>query len=168
MYYQQFQTQSKTPIEILQDNKFVGCIQAESDLSANYKPLVQRLVQERNVYRWNDRNSFENQHRSDRFVLTALLSLGKCDRFGAAYNFWEPFGITRFYTDAGGAYQRHLHPAFQTISKTHTQTIERKHLTLRRRIKRLARKTICFSKSQWLHDAVIGLVINRYKFGLDI
>jgi hypothetical protein len=51
VYYQQFQTQSKTPMEILQDNGFVGCIQAESDLSANYKPLVQRLVQERNDHR---------------------------------------------------------------------------------------------------------------------
>ena len=50
VYYQQFQTQSKTPIEILQDNGFVGCIQAESDLSA-YKPIVQRLVQERNNHR---------------------------------------------------------------------------------------------------------------------
>jgi hypothetical protein len=30
-------------------------------------------------------------------------------------------------------------------------------LTLRTRIKRLARKTICFSKSIWLHDPVIGL-----------
>ncbi|MEP0892689.1 IS1 family transposase [Leptolyngbya sp. PL-A3] len=45
-----------------------------------------------------------------------------------------------------------------------TQRIERKHLNLRTRIKRLARKTICFSKSEWLHNIVIGLFINRYKF----
>jgi hypothetical protein len=51
VYYQQFQSQSKTPLEILQDNSFVGCIQAESDLSANYKPIVQNLVQERNDHR---------------------------------------------------------------------------------------------------------------------
>ncbi|MBD2463520.1 transposase, partial [Oscillatoria sp. FACHB-1407] len=31
--------------------------------------------------------------------------------------------------------------------KANTQKIERKHLTLRTRIKRLVRKTICFSKS---------------------
>lgn len=24
---------------------------------------------------------------------------------------------------------------------------------------------ICFSKSEWLHDIVIGLFINRYEFG---
>lgn len=39
------------------------------------------------------------------------------------------------------------------------------HLTLRTRIKQLARKTICFSKSTLLHDIVIGLFINRYEFG---
>ncbi|MEP1080278.1 IS1 family transposase [Leptolyngbya sp. PL-A3] len=43
--------------------------------------------------------------------------------------------------------------------------MERKHLNLRTRIKRLARKTICFSKSERLHDTVIGLFINRYEFG---
>lgn len=80
----------------------------------------------------------------------------------------EPFGITQFYTDAWGAYERHLEAALHTVGKANTQAIERKHLTLRTRIKRLARKTICFSKSVWLHDAVIGLFINRYEFGLDI
>src|SRR6266566_6671320 len=43
--------------------------------------------------------------------------------------------------------------------------IERKHLTLRTRIKRLVRKTICFSKSIQMHDTVIGLFVNRYAFG---
>ena len=33
------------------------------------------------------------------------------------------------------------------------------------RIKRLVRKTICFSKSTQLHDIVIGLFVNRYAFG---
>jgi insertion element IS1 protein InsB len=80
----------------------------------------------------------------------------------------EPFGITQFYTDGWGAYERHIEPVFHTVGKANTQTIERKHLTLRTRIKRLARKTICFSKSDWLHDVVIGLFINRYEFGLLI
>ncbi|MBM0744708.1 hypothetical protein JOY44_24405 [Phormidium sp. CLA17] len=50
------------------------------------------------------------------------------------------------------------------VGKWNTQKIERKHPTLRTRIKRLARKTICFSKSVWLHDVVISLFINRYEF----
>lgn len=78
----------------------------------------------------------------------------------------EPFGITRFYTDDGGAYERHLPPAQQVVGKANTQKIERKHLTLRTRIKRLARKTICFSKLDKMHDIVIGLFINRYEFGV--
>jgi insertion element IS1 protein InsB len=42
--------------------------------------------------------------------------------------------------------------------------IERKHLTLRTRIKRLARKPICFSKPEKMHGIVNGLFINRYEF----
>jgi IS1 family transposase len=57
---------------------------------------------------------------------------------------------------------------FHTVGKRHTQTIERKHLTLRTRIKRLARRTICFSKSILMHDTVIGLFMNRYEFGLNV
>jgi insertion element IS1 protein InsB len=68
-----------------------------------------------------------------------------------------PFGISHFYTDDWGTYQRHLNPAQHEIGKANTQKIERKHLTLRRRIKRLARKTLCFSKSVRMHDLVIGL-----------
>lgn len=78
-----------------------------------------------------------------------------------------PFGITRFYTDDWGTYQRNLIPQHHTTGKENTQKIERKHLTLRTRIKRLARKTICFSKSIRMHDIVIGLFVNRYEFGLQ-
>jgi len=79
-----------------------------------------------------------------------------------------PFGMTRFYTDDWGTYQRNLLPQQHTTGKENTQKIERKHLTLRTRIKRLARKTICFSKSIRMHDIVIGLFVNRYEFGLPI
>jgi insertion element IS1 protein InsB len=48
------------------------------------------------------------------------------------------------------------------------QKIERKHLTLRTRITRLTRKTICFSRSIQRHDIVIGLFVNRYEFGLSV
>ena len=80
----------------------------------------------------------------------------------------DPFGIMHFYSDGWGAYERHIEPVFHTVSKRNTQKIERKHLTLRTRIKRLARKTICFSRSEWFHDVVIGLFINRFEFGLPV
>jgi hypothetical protein len=41
-----------------------------------------------------------------------------------------------------GAYTRHLDPEVHSPGKRNTQKIERKHLTLRTRIKRLVRKTI--------------------------
>ena len=79
-----------------------------------------------------------------------------------------PFGIRRFYTDGWGAYHRHLDPTLHVVGKRRTQQLERKHLTLRTRIKRLVRRTICFSKSIQMHEIVIGLFINRFEFGLQI
>lgn len=78
----------------------------------------------------------------------------------------ERFGITTYFTDYWGAYTRHLDAAEHQPGKRHTQKIERNHLTLRTRIKRLACKTICFSKSIQMHDMVMGLFVNRYEFGL--
>lgn len=77
------------------------------------------------------------------------------------------FGITKFFTDGWGAYQRHLDEQAHIIGQLNTQKIERQHLT-QTRIKRLARKTICFSKSIVMHDLVIGLFIHRYEFGLPV
>jgi len=79
-----------------------------------------------------------------------------------------PFGISRYYTDDWGAYERHLDSSKHEVGKQNTQKIENKHLNLRTRIKRLARRTICFSKTVLMHDLVIGLFINRYEFGLSI
>jgi insertion element IS1 protein InsB len=77
----------------------------------------------------------------------------------------KPFGITKFYTDGWGAYERHLDPEQHQVGKGHTQKIESKHVNLRTRIKRLVRRTLCFSKTERMHDLVIGLFINRYEFG---
>jgi insertion element IS1 protein InsB len=57
-----------------------------------------------------------------------------------------PFGITRFYTDGWGAYERHLNAEQHQVGKENTQTL-------------------CFSKTEHMHDLVIGLFINRYEFG---
>ncbi len=71
----------------------------------------------------------------------------------------EPFGIHRYCTDGWGAYERHLVAEVHEVGKRKTQKIEQKHLRLRTRIKRLARKTLCFSKTEEMHDLVIGLFI---------
>lgn len=72
-----------------------------------------------------------------------------------------PCGIHRFFTAHWGAYARHRAPDTHVPGKRHTQHMERKPLTVRTRIKRLARKTLCFSTSPELHDIVIGLFVNR-------
>ena len=77
----------------------------------------------------------------------------------------EPFGISTFYKDDWGSYERNLDPEQHIVGKRNTQAIERKNLTLRTRIKRLCRKTICCSKSIIMHDIVVGLVINILEFG---
>jgi len=106
--------------------------------------------------------------RETRKVLAYVFGERKDQVFLELKGLLEPFGISRFYTDDWGAYERNLDPEKHIIGKNNTQKIERKHLTLRTRIKRLARKTICFSKKEQRHDIVIGLFVNRYEFGLAV
>jgi len=101
-------------------------------------------------------------------VLAYVFGRRTDEVFLALRRLLEPFGITRYYTDHWDAYERQLVPAGHCPSKRKTQQIERKHLTLRTRIKRLVRKTIYFSKSTQLHDIVIGLFVNRYEFGIAV
>jgi insertion element IS1 protein InsB len=79
-----------------------------------------------------------------------------------------PFGITRYYTDKAGLSQRHLPPAQHTGGTLTMQKIARKHLTLRTRLKRLARETLGFSRSRVMHDLLIGLYRNRVEFGCAV
>jgi insertion element IS1 protein InsB len=101
-------------------------------------------------------------------ILAYVLASRKDEAFVKLKELLEPFGIAQFYTDGWGAYERHIEPALPFVGKRNTQKIERKHLTLRTRIKRLARKTICFSKSIEMHDIVIGLFIHRFEFECTI
>ena len=77
----------------------------------------------------------------------------------------KPFPIGTVYADNNYAYKERLSADILVTGKKNTQQIERDHLTLRTRIKRLARKTICFSKNKDIHTAVIGTFINTFFFG---
>jgi insertion element IS1 protein InsB len=101
-------------------------------------------------------------------VLAYVFGRRQDDVFLKLQQLLEPFGITRYFTDGWGAYERHLEAEQHTIGKAHTQKIESKHINLRTRIKRLVRRTICFSKTEHMHDLVIGLFINRYEFGVSV
>ena len=101
-------------------------------------------------------------------VLAYVFGKRKDEVFKKLQALLAPFNIKRFYTDDWGAYERHLDGEKHQIGKRNTQKIERKNLNFRTWIKRLARKTICFSKLEKMHDIVIGLLINRLEFGVDI
>ena len=106
-------------------------------------------------------------HRTER-VLAYVVSTRKDAEFLKLYTLLAPFGITRYYTDKAGVYQRHLPPEQHTVGKLTMQKIERKHLTLRTRLKRLARTTLCFSRSHFMHDLLVGLNMNRVEFGCAV
>ena len=98
-------------------------------------------------------------------VLAYVFGRRKDTVFLELQDLLKPFGITRFYTDGWRAYERHIDPAQHQVGKENTQRIESKHINLRTRIKRLVRRTLCFSKTEHMHDLVIGLFINRYECG---
>ena len=101
-------------------------------------------------------------------VLAYVFGRRKDEVFKKLKKLLEPFGIKKFYTDDWGAYERNLDEKKHIVGKENTQKIERKNLNFRTWIKRLARKTICFSKLELMHDIVIGLLINKFEFGIDI
>ena len=69
------------------------------------------------------------------------------------------------YTDGLAAYARLLAPVYeQVVEAGQTWRIERRNLNLRTHLKRLSRKTLCFSKSEHVHDNVIGMYIERYYY----
>ena len=78
------------------------------------------------------------------------------------------FNVVLYFTDDWGSYSRLIPDEYHEIGKRNTQRIERKFLTFRTRIKRLARKTICFSKSILMHDTVIGIFINKIEWGYKV
>ena len=101
-------------------------------------------------------------------VLAYVVGTRKDTQFLKLRALLAPLGITRYYTDKAGVYQRHLPPAQHTVGKLSMQKIERKHLTLRTRLKRLARKTLGFSRWCGMHDLLIGLYMNRVEFGCSV
>ena len=74
------------------------------------------------------------------------------------------WAVDQWFTDAWGAYEACLPAEQRRTGKAPMQRLERKHLTLRTRLKRLMRKTICFSKKQFFHDGLITLFIVHFFF----
>ncbi|MDQ3179051.1 MAG: IS1 family transposase [Acidobacteriota bacterium] len=69
--------------------------------------------------------------------------------------------ITRYYTDNWESYQNLIPEVRHWIGKAGTQRIERQNLNFRTHLKRLQRRTICFSKTKKMLEAVIRLYIHQ-------
>lgn len=72
--------------------------------------------------------------------------------------------VMLYCTDYWKAYAKELPVTHHLQSKKYTQAIERVFLSLRTALKRLSRRTICFSRSLEIHDKVIGEWLTRGGF----
>lgn len=73
--------------------------------------------------------------------------------------------MTRDDTEGWEAYERPLDPEQHPVGKAHTQSIASTPGKQRTRIKRLVRCTLGFSKTERLHDLVLGPFVNRDECG---
>lgn len=63
----------------------------------------------------------------------------------------------RIYTDGLSIYKTLIPKQFHCVVPRHTNSIERKKLSIRTHLKRLSRKTICYSKSITMLNAVVRI-----------
>jgi insertion element IS1 protein InsB len=118
------------------------------------------FVQKKSNQRWTwyaiERRSgcilaWHNGKRTDKDFLTLWILL-------------QSFPISVYHTDDWGSYSRYIPAWRHRIGKDNTWKIERKNLNFRTHIKRLNRKTICFSKNEQIHDNVIGMYIENFYY----
>ena len=67
--------------------------------------------------------------------------------------------VERYHTDDWQSYRKLLPARRHQVHKAGTQRIERRNLDFRTRLKRLQRRTSCFSKSVAMHDLVLNLYV---------
>jgi insertion element IS1 protein InsB len=98
-------------------------------------------------------------------IILAWHNGGRTDAdFQQLLQYLKNIPIDLYYSDDWGAYSRNLPENMHRIGKDRTWKIERKNLNFRIHLKRLNRKTICYSKNEEVHDNVIGMYIERYYF----
>jgi insertion element IS1 protein InsB len=77
----------------------------------------------------------------------------------------RPHNLGKVYTDGNYGYYEGLSSEDLVVRKKNTQKIERKYLWLKRGRKRLERKGIRFSKTEQMHQIVVGLIIHVWFLG---
>jgi insertion element IS1 protein InsB len=84
--------------------------------------------------------------------------------FLALWELLKPYPVWKYHTDAWEAYSKYIPRGRHRVGKDGTWKIERKNLNFRTHLKRLNRRTICFSKNEQIHDNVIGMYIERFYY----
>ena len=93
---------------------------------------------------------YVNGRRTDQECRCLMKQMSRCQ-------------VSYFHTDGWPSYRRVLPQTRLSVSKGGTPQIERQNLNFRTRLKRLQRRTICFSRSEELHDAAIKLFVHHSR-----
>jgi insertion element IS1 protein InsB len=75
------------------------------------------------------------------------------------------FQVSRYYSDDWQSYKKFRPAKRHCVGKEGTRQLERHNLNFRTHLKRLQRRTICYSKSPEMHDAVIKLYVHHPNAG---
>ena len=69
------------------------------------------------------------------------------------------FPVICYYTDDWQSYRKYIPSEKHAVGKSNTWRIERRNLNFRTHLKRLNRKTICFSKDERIHEPIPLFVV---------
>jgi insertion element IS1 protein InsB len=127
-----------TDLEVDEMWSFVGSKEHQAWLWYAYDPRSQQIV------------AWTIGQRTDQTCRRLLKQLRGCQ-------------VLRFCTDEWKSYQKFIPETNHWRGKQWTQRIERQNLNFRTHLKRLHRRTICFSKSDEMHEAVIKLYIQQHN-----
>lgn len=130
--------QRLTDLEVDELWSFVGTKAHQAWLWYAFEPRSQQIV------------AWTIGRRTDQSCRRLLKQLRRCQ-------------ILRFCTDDWESYEKLIPEAQHWTGKQWTQRIERRNLNFRTHLKRLHRRTICFSKSDEMHEAVIKLYIQQHN-----
>lgn len=72
--------------------------------------------------------------------------------------------MEKYHTDSWGAYSKYIPAERHKVGKDNTWKTERKNLNFRIHLKRLNRKTVCFSKNETVHGNVIEMYIETFYY----
>ena len=112
----------------------------------------------------NQRWTWYALDRSSGRILAYQIGKRTDDMFTQLFEKLSIFPIQCDYTDNWQRYSKFIPASQHRIGKDNTWKIERTNLNVRTHLKRLHRKTICFSKKETVHDNVIGMYIHRHDY----